>query len=222
MTMKINADSITAYLELMAQRPELFVDDPGCPIITNEKDIRAFSARTGRPMGVVFDNRPFFLVVADLCRGPRGDYSYARVIYPNPSSGGVAVPVMDGKIGLLRIFRHSCRQELLELPRGFHAGPELTPEENIRKELREEMGAEALSPIHLGHIRPDTGLSEGCADAFLAHVLHVDPPLGHEGIKELLWFTREELQQLIAQGKIVDGFTLAALALLSVRYPELY
>lgn len=220
--MKNLYDPIDAYLELANARPELFADDPSCPIVMDEEAIRSFSARTGRPMGVVFDNCPYFLVVADLCRSSRGEFSYARVIYPNPSAGSVAIPIMDGKIGLLRIFRHSCRQELLELPRGFHENPNLTPEENIQKELHEEMGTISHLPIHLGHIRPDTGLSQGCADVFLAQITHAAPLVGHEGIKELLWFSQEELGQMIGLGKIVDGFTLAALTLLDAKYPHLF
>lgn len=222
MTAKENCDPIDTYLELANTRPELFTNDPSCPIVMDESAIRSFAACTGRPMGVVFDNRPYFLVVADLCRSEFGEFSYARVIYPNPSAGSVAIPIMDGKLGLLRIFRHSCRQELLELPRGFHENPNLTPEENIQKELQEEMGTVSHLPIHLGHIRPDTGLSQGCADVFLAQITHAIPSVGHEGIKELLWFSREELREMIALGQIVDGFTLAALTLLDTIYPHLF
>ena len=83
------------------------------------------------------------------------------------------------------------------------------------KELAEEMGATVREVRYLGSVRPDTGLSAGCAQVFLAEVQEAAAQVGHEGIRELIWMTEEELRAKIAAGEITDGFTLSALTLLA-------
>ena len=73
-------DSIRAYLELAERRPELFAPSEAIPIVMDEAAIRAISEAKQKPMGLVYDNSPFYMVLADLCRGKRGEYSYARVV----------------------------------------------------------------------------------------------------------------------------------------------
>lgn len=206
-------DSVDEYFALAAQRPDLFIPSNDVPLVMDPDLMRAFAAEAGKPMGLVYDNRPYYMVLADLCTNGKRSYSYARVVYPRAdTNGSVAVPHREGKFGLLRIFRHAPRTECLEFPRGF-AAKGLTPQENIRKELREEMGATVREVRYLGSVRPDTGLSAGCAQVFLAEVEEAAVQVGHEGIRELVWLTEAELRREIADGRITDGFTLAALTL---------
>lgn len=208
-------DPIDRYLDLVRLRPDLFVPSPEVPLVLDPARLRAFTAETSRPVGLVFDNRPYYMVLADLCESGGQQYVYGRVVYPRPdTSGTVAIPVHNGRFGLLRIFRHAHRAECLEFPRGY-AEPELTPEENIRKELAEEMGAAVGAVRFLGQVRPDTGLSAGCAQVFLAEVTQAGARVGHEGIRALLWLTGEELRRAIAEGAVTDGISLAALTLLA-------
>nr|WP_317326336.1 NUDIX hydrolase [uncultured Flavonifractor sp.] len=208
-------DPIDCYLDLARQRPDLFTPNPDVSLVMDPAQLRAFAAESGRPVGLVFDNRPYYMVLADLCESGGRRYIYGRVVYPRPdTSGTVAIPVHNGRFGLLRIFRHAHRAECLEFPRGY-TEPDLTPEENIRKELAEEMGAAVSAVRFLGQVRPDTGLSAGCAQVFLAEVAQADAQVGHEGIRALLWLTGEELRREIAAGAVTDGFTLAALTLLA-------
>ena len=211
-------DPITHYLQLAAQRPELFTPSDLIPLCLDEATLRAFTAASGKPVGVVYDNRPFYLVLADLCRRADGSlYTYARVVYPNTGTNGVVVIPLreDGCFGLLSIFRHPPRAESGgEFPRGFgEAG--LTPAQNAVKELREEIGAkvQAEDLVFLGTIQTDTGLSAGVVQVFLAPVnAAAIPPDNGEGIHGLRWVTEEELRGQIAGGQITDGITLAAYA----------
>lgn len=206
-------DAITDYLALAETRPECFTPSEDIPILLDGEQIYQFSISYNRPMGIVYNNLPYYLVVADLCQGPRGLYSYARVVYPNSSNGAVAIPIMDGKYGLLRNFRHAPRMECLEFPRGF-ADKTLPPEELIRQELTDELGASTAQVRHLGRIQADTGLSSGFVDIFLAELTQAQAQIGHEGIRDVLWLTEEELRAKIRAGIITDGFTLSAFALL--------
>lgn len=210
-------DGISAYFQLTKKRPELFAVSGHIPLVLDENKMRTFSEKSGKAMGVVYDNSPFYIVLADLCSRKEELYSYARVIYCNPdSSGCIAVPRCGPNYGLLRIFRHTSRSWSLEFPRGFAEDPALTAEENIRKELSEELGisGEKCTLLFLGNVRTDSGLSNGTAQVFLtdidesAHIV----PADEEGIAGVLWISEMELKKMIRAGEITDSLTLAAYA----------
>ena len=207
-------DAITQYLQLAAQRPELFRPSRQIPLCLDEETLRRFSASTGTQVGIVYDNSPYYFVVADLCmRKNGGFYTYARVIYPHRDSNGVVViPCREGRFGLLSIFRHPPRMESGgEFPRGF--AEDLSPAENGAKELWEELGVR-VSPDelkYLGELQPDTGLSAGKVQVFCVQVgqTHIPSDNG-EGIHGIRWLTPGELAAEVADGTITDGITLAA------------
>lgn len=219
-------DGISKYLQLTEERPELFTQSEKIPLILNEEEIRAFAAEHNRPMGIVYDNSPFFLVLADLCRGKKGPFSYARVVSCNPKSNGtVAIPYSGGKLGLLTIFRHASRKAGLEFPRGFAEKAGLTVEQNIRKELSEELNVapDACTVRYLGEVQADSGLSAGTASVFLAAFppsLKIQPS-DEEGIQGFQWVSIEKFRTMIAENKITDGFTLSAYAMLCAVQPDL-
>lgn len=100
-------DSITQYFQLAARRPELFAPSDQIPLCMDEETLRNYSASTGKPVGVVYDNSPYYFVLADLCIRENGElYTYARVVYPHKSNGVVVIPCRNGRFGLLSIFRH--------------------------------------------------------------------------------------------------------------------
>lgn len=207
-------DSITRYFHLVEEKPQLFAPSEHVPLCLDEGTLRAFSASTGKPVGVVYDNSPYYLVVADLCIKPDGQlYTYARVIYPHTESNGVVViPRMGDRFGLLSIFRHPPRCESGgEFPRGY--AEDLTPAENAAKELREEIGAQ-VDPsqlVYLGDLQTDTGLSAGRVQVYLAPITQAAVPEDNgEGIHGLQWVTQDELMERVANGTITDGLTLSA------------
>ena len=208
-------DSISQYMYLVQRRPDLFVQSPHIPLCLDEGTLRAFSAASGKPVGVVYDNSPYYLVLADLCVGAGGRlYTYARVVYSNSNSNGVVViPQMGSRFGLLSIYRHPPRVESFEFPRGF--AEDMTPAQNAARELWEETGARVHqdSLIYLGDVRADTGLSAGRVQIFLAQIAAAaSPPEGSVGINGLSWMAEGDLREKIAAGIITDGFTLAAFA----------
>lgn len=210
-------DTISAYFQLVKERPGLFKQSEKIPLVLDEDEMRTFSEKTGKPMGVVYENLPYYFVLADLCRGKNGLYSYARVIYANPKSGGgVAIPRLGYRLGLLRIFRHTAREWSLEFPRGFAEDQSLTAEENIAKELSEELNIsrESCQVAYLGDVRADSGLSDGKAQVFLAELAPGTDvlPAQEEGIGGFIWVEEEQLRKMIREGEITDGFTISAYA----------
>ena len=125
---------------------------------------------------------------------------------------GVAVlPIIEDKVGLIRIFRHPLGKESWEAIKGH-----VEPDEDVRfsavRELQEEAGflvtAEEL--IDLGAVSPEAGVIKARTRLFAVIVTGkiasvVGGELGHG---ELAFYNTEEIDKLIAHGEIEDASTL--------------
>lgn len=171
----------------------------------------------GHHFGVVYESKYNTLVVDPIRRiceianecDIEPYFPYERII-PVNNDGVVMVTKHNDNFLLLRQFRHAIRREQYGFPRGF-AEHDSTPEENAVRELQEEIGASVTkTPILLGRIAPDSGLTGSCASVFIVEVDEFRFSLGHEGIKEIIELTETELVEMIAKSEIDDGITLAA------------
>lgn len=199
------------YCALQKERPALFAASDVLRIITDEAAVQAFCRDTGRTVGVVYESR-FSMMVVDLVEDSAGNrFAYERLV-PAQTGGVVSVPVYDGKFVLLRQYRHAIRSEQLAFPRGF-GEPGLTAEQNLHKELSEEIGAQVERVRLLGTVAPDSGMMSTQAEVYFCTVSRPQNPFGHEGILRCVLLDAAELRAQIAAGAVTDGFTLAALAL---------
>ena len=87
---------------------------------------------------------------------------------------------------------------------------ELSNEEMALRELQEEIGGIASRLVSLGQIHPDTGMTSECDELFLAEVESYSDAEAFEGIIEILPTSVLELERLIRENEITDGFTIAA------------
>lgn len=214
---------IEGYFALLESRPDLFLPSDLVPLDLDRRAMLTFMEETGHPVGLVFDNRQYYKVVADLIGAAR-PYAYARVLYPDAKGNGTIIiprllgPEGEPLFGILHVFRHTIRRMAGgEFPRGYQE-PDITPEENAAKELWEELGVPAsqLTGLTLlGRTRADTGLSAGEAQVYLADLTPPAPrpAVGEEGIAGAEWVSRTELLRRIQAGEILDGFTQTAVLL---------
>ena len=148
----------------------------------------------------------------DEVLGPRGDHArYARWHPRFP--GIVVVPVREGRVGLLKIYRYCVQQASLEVPRGLVEKNE-DPTQAAAREMREELGYEAASCWHLGQIYADTGLISRHIDVFVCEAgRHIEK--SHDELEsiaaEVEWLNAAELREMIASNQVRCGITLAAL-----------
>lgn len=211
------------YFSLAEERPELFRPSPELPICMDRDILLHYRDGAGRTPGVLVDNSPYFYLLSDLIRpAVGGQFTFMRVVPCSDCGGSVILPRWrDGDtgevyFGLLRIFRHGARREMLELPRGHMDPAAPSPEENARKELREELGVrpgDIASVRLLGTSYPDSGLTAGKVYHFLVDLTGPRPEgsRGHEGIRRAEWLTRAQLLEGIRSGEITDGMTQTAL-----------
>lgn len=211
--------AIERYQQLMKERPEEFrQSNKGLiHIVTNKKTLEDYQENhPERQIGVVYES-PFHLMVVDLIDNGSGKYyTYERILKQDDGSAVVFPIAPDGKIVLLRQFRHAMREEQISLPRGF-GRKGYTAEDNARKEADEEINADDTKPILLGEIVANSGLSGVKVKVYLFKIHNYRTAYGNEGIVEALAVTKDELKKLILDGKINDGFTLSAWTLYETK-----
>jgi len=222
---------VQAYLQFAAEHPRLFANPPGdiFTVLLDTKEIEQVEnemeerlkqrgipeskAKEWSRVGIVFED-PYLLVLRDAVRFPGGSTgTYFRMVHRGETVPGVIIlPVFEGQLVLVRHFRHATRMWHLEVPRGF-GSPELTPEENARRELFEEIQGEIGRFEPLGTAFLDTGATAN-VNAFFYVELAKYGKLDHsEAIAELILVPITDLNSMIARGEMTDGFTLTALAL---------
>lgn len=139
---------------------------------------------------------------------------------PGMAAGVIIVPITtDDRIVLIRQFRHPVRMWLRELPRGSSDEGE-TPDDAARRELKEEIGAEAVETFALGRIVTDSGQQVGHPHILAARIREVGDakPEDGEAIDGTFKYTYAELTTACERGEILDSFTHAAVVRLRPHF----
>lgn len=126
---------------------------------------------------------------------------------------GVAIlPVVDGQVGLIRIYRPALRAYSWEIPHGFVDEGE-AEETSALRELLEETGL-VTDPncfFSLGFITPDSGVLAARVHLYVAKAGYTTNQREHElGLREFRFFHFQELENMIERSEVQDTFTLAA------------
>lgn len=144
--------------------------------------------------------------------GSTGVYS----VVEKPDFALVIAVERDG-VWLVEQFRHPVARRAWEFPQGtWSSGTTGTPEDLARAELAEETGLRAARMTHLGHLDLAPGLSTQEFDAWLATDLTPGPTAREATEADMVaaFVTEAELRAMIRDGRLTDGPSLAAYALL--------
>lgn len=141
--------------------------------------------------------------------GDLGRHTYQVVRHP----GGAAVlPVHDdGSVSLIRQLRPAIDTVIVEVPAG-RLSPAEAPLECARRELREETGLTATTLVPLGTVYSSPGVFDELIHLFAATGLSqgTAQPEDDEEI-EVVRLPLDVVLQMVADGRISDGKTMAAL-----------
>lgn len=164
-------------------------------------------------IGVVFDD-PSILILRDLVEFPGGFRNgyiriYNRAYLEGGAAGVVVLPEKDGKILLFQHYRHATRMRHWEIPRGF-GKPGVDAKTQAINEVREEINGDVAELFDLGIVYNNTGLEGNPINLFLARMASIGEMQIEEGIEKPTWVSTPELEKMIADGEITDGFTIAA------------
>ena len=141
---------------------------------------------------------------------------YVRIEPAGEGPGAVMVAVHAGQIALVRTYRYPVGDWQWALPRGFAHGTD--PLVTARAELEEETGVTAADLRVIGAVTPDSGVQAHRVAIVLADVHRLsDGGPSDDEVAEVRWVSLDELEREVADGRIEDGFTLAALTLARVH-----
>lgn len=227
--------TIVEYLRLLDQYPSLIHTPPDAiyHVVTDlrtirywQKDHLRFLRKRNLPLtwgeiGVLVDD-PFVYVLRDLVHHVPRDkfFGYIRIVpkaFLAQGTGVVVFPWYQDRIVLLKHFRHPTRRWHYEFPRGF-GEPHLSPEENARKEVEEEIGGRIGKLVDLGEMFSNTGLESDPVRLFFARIEKMEQRDEHvEGIQRVEYISLDTFEEWIKQGRIDDGFTITAYARARLR-----
>jgi ADP-ribose pyrophosphatase len=162
---------------------------------------------------VAFDGR-LLHVFEDTVRLPNGSEA-SREVVEHPGAVAIVATADDGRVVMVRQWRHAVGRALWELPAGTR-DPGEEPAATARRELTEETGYTAADWRSLGHGAVSPGYSSELIWFYAARGLTEGSTA--PDVDELLdveLFTADHLARLAREGE-VDLKTLAGLALAGV------
>jgi ADP-ribose pyrophosphatase len=151
-----------------------------------------------------------FRVERDRLREPNGLEIVREVV--RHAGGAGALPVFDdGRIALVRQYRHPARRDLLEIPAGKLETGE-APAECAARELEQEIGWRAGCLEKLCEFYTTPGFCEEKLYIYLATALQpTAQQLDEDEVVEVVYLPLSEAMQMAARGEIEDSKTLIAL-----------
>ncbi|MFB8892577.1 MULTISPECIES: NUDIX domain-containing protein [Microbacterium] len=168
-------------------------------------------AWTTRSTRTTYENR-WISVREDEVTGPAGDGIYGVVEMRHPAVFVVAVDEQD-RVCFVEVDRYTTGRSL-EVPAGGTDGEE--PLVAAKRELLEETGLVAASWEAIGRMNALNGIAVAPEHVFLARGLAEAEDAAssqrEEGIERVVWIPFAEAVRQVAERRIDDGETVAALA----------
>lgn len=163
-------------------------------------------------------------VETDVVRMPDGEEA-ERDVVRHPGAVGVAAVDGDGRLLLIKQYRHALRTAIWELPAGVCDVDGEAAERTAARELHEETGWAAGTLTHLLTVHSSPGCTDERYEVFLGRDLReeADRPevMGEELDLEVRWMPLAEAVEWVMDGRITNGMcvagVLAAARVLDVR-----
>ncbi|MBN8673938.1 MAG: NUDIX hydrolase [Chitinophagales bacterium] len=155
----------------------------------------------------------WFTVRKDRCETPMGKIIDPYYVYEFPT-WVAAVPVReDGRIVMVRQYRHALGEVCIELPGGCVDDTDKNPQEAIARELLEETGYSFSSYDYLGKISANPSSNNNLLHMFLARggKKVAEQQLDANEEIEVVYLTIDELKQLLKENKIIQAMHVSCI-----------
>ena len=161
--------------------------------------------------GVIFD------VVRDRLREPQGT-EIVREIVTHPGGAGGLPVFADGRVALVRQYRHPAKLELLEIPAG-KLEPGEAPEECAAREIEQEIG---WRPGKLQLLADFFSTPGFCGEQLFVYLATELTPsqqaLDHDEFVEIVYLPFAEAIARATRNEFADSKTIIALLLAERRW----
>jgi 8-oxo-dGTP pyrophosphatase MutT (NUDIX family) len=148
----------------------------------------------------------YFTARKDKCETPSGKIIDEYFVVELPPTVCAVAITEEGKVLMVKQYRHPIEETILEIPGGFIDKGE-SPETAIKRELKEETGYEFSSITAVGKIAANPGVLDNFTYLFLAQggektsVQKLDP--NEELVVEQI--SLQELKNLFLDNKIIQS-----------------
>lgn len=155
-------------------------------------------------------------VEAQTVNGTNGEYQLHRIQHGALNNSGAAIIAQNsaGKLLLVSQMRKAVEHVLWEFPRGVGDETDPNPVATAVRELKEETGFTGKNGVLLGAIYPDSGLLATKVHVVKVEVSDQKSEITDGEVDAQQWVAESNIKQLIADGSLCDGISLAAWALL--------
>ena len=150
-------------------------------------------------------------VTVDTVRMPDGKEALRETVIRGKNAAAVLPVEEDGKIILVRQYRHAYKEMLLEIPAGvLEEGEE--PSAGVLRELEEETGKIAQKLTYICTLYPTVGYCREEISLYIATDLQEGKQnLDADEFIEIERYTLQEAVDMIYRGEIRDAKTVAAI-----------
>lgn len=168
-------------------------------------------------------NDQWFKVRKEICETPEGKIVNPYYVYEFPTWVGALPVTDDGKIVMVRQYRHALGETCIEIPGGCVDDTDKSFEEAVAREIMEETGYTFSSYEYLGRISPNPSTNSNLLHMFLARggkKIAEQKLDGNEEI-EVVLLSMDELKQLIREHQIVQAMHITCIMYALERLGEL-
>lgn len=164
----------------------------------------------------------WFTIRKDTCRTNEGKIIDPYYVYEFPTWVTAFALTDDGKIVMVRQYRHGIQQTILEVPGGCVDDTDKDYEAAARRELLEETGYAFETMEYLGKISPNPSTNDNWMHMFLAKggkkVQELD--LDHNEDIEVVIVTMEELKDMLRKNEIIQALHVTTIMYALIKLGE--
>jgi 8-oxo-dGTP pyrophosphatase MutT (NUDIX family) len=172
----------------------------------------------------LFNDR-WFKVRKEVCETSEGKIVDPYYVYDFPTWVGAVSVTEDGKIIMVRQYRHALGETCIEIPGGCVDDTDADNKEAMARELLEETGYVFANYKYLGRISPNPSTNSNLLHMFLATggKKIAEQQLDENEEIEIVLLTIDELKQLVKENKIVQAMHVSCIlyALMELGFVDL-
>ncbi len=160
----------------------------------------------------LFNDR-WFKVRREKCETPAGKIVDPYYVYDFSTWVGALAITEDGKVIMIRQYRHALGETCVEIPGGCVDDTDITAEEAIARELLEETGYAFSSYNYLGRISPNPSTNSNLLHMYLATggKKIAEQKLDENEEIEVELLSIDEVKQLLNENKIVQAMHVSCI-----------